>query len=199
MPKRIDWGPWDAQLGVLNDYALAKLIGCTSYAVWNRRKKLGVDPCPTAHDKVDWLIWEDQLGTIPDAKLAEMVGVCRLAVCQARKRMGIPGVVRGNIRAKHEIRWADFEHLMGTMLDEDLAKVVMEQTGKRTTRGRITECRRLRGIKAFLPRRRWTREEELALLVAETIRGFCEEYGRTYDGARDKRRRLQKAAASTAE
>ena len=194
MPKRIDWSPeTDALLGVLNDAELAQQIGCTSFAVWRRRHKLGIDPCPTASDKVDWSLWEHRLGHESDVALAKEMGVHRTTVLQARKRFGIPGTVRGNIRAKHEIRWADFEHLMGKILDGDLAEIVMRATGKKTTRGRVTTARRLRGIKALRPQRRWTEAEEAALMEATTIREFCKEHGRTWDAARDKRRRLKGA------
>ncbi len=41
-PATHDWQKWDAHLGVIPDTHLAKLIGCTTFAVLARRRKLRV-------------------------------------------------------------------------------------------------------------------------------------------------------------
>src|SRR5690554_6065407 len=42
--ERLDWSRWDRLLGKLSDVEIARRMGCSSVAVFKRRRKLGIPP-----------------------------------------------------------------------------------------------------------------------------------------------------------
>jgi hypothetical protein len=105
--SRIDWEPWDAQLGTCRDGTLAARITaagpitCTRDMVRCRRAKMrvsahrGLDPEANC-GKVDWERWEFYLGEMHDGQLRDKikresdVTVTTEAIVKARKARGIP-------------------------------------------------------------------------------------------------------------
>jgi hypothetical protein len=104
--SRVDWGPWDDQLGTCRDGTLAARITaagpvpCTRDMVRCRRAKMrvsahrGVDPEANC-GKVDWERWGFYLGEMFDGKLRDKieceagVSITTEAVAKARESRGI--------------------------------------------------------------------------------------------------------------
>lgn len=98
--RRIKWTPeLDALLTRKPDYEVARLIGCFSQSVAQRRSRLGLPPSRSSFRRL-----RDEhiplLGTMPDLKLMQITGASISSIQRKRSQLGIapfgPGRRRGD-------------------------------------------------------------------------------------------------------
>jgi 5-methylcytosine-specific restriction endonuclease McrA len=109
IPKsiKIDWEKYEHLLGNQSDDSIAILIGCSSGAVINRRKKLNIksykETCGKWFNKknINWEKYEHLLGTMSDIKLAKIIGCPEHFIKQRRYFLKIDSFERPS--NKHEL------------------------------------------------------------------------------------------------
>lgn len=87
-PNSVDWSKM--RLGKRPDGEVAAELGCTTNAVSEARRKLGIAifPDPKTTAKADWS--KVVFGEEPDADLAARLGVAVMTVTKRRRDLGIP-------------------------------------------------------------------------------------------------------------
>lgn len=105
------------QLGQISDTKLAKIIGCSKAAVFQKRKQLNIPAFQPIH------IWKDYeislLGTMHDKELASFMKTSSSVVTSKRLKLGIPPFYD----VRHE--WLPEQlALLGTQTDKKIAKLV---------------------------------------------------------------------------
>lgn len=109
----------------------------------------------------NWKEADEYLGQMPDTELAERFGIPRRLVANRRRNKGIPVMTL----------WGLHSHLLGTMTDVDLGKLL----GKRANT--VTLKRRRMGIEPFLSRREREVEDNLCRTLAQFERQVKTPYG----------------------
>ena len=183
MDKR-NWTPEDdALLGKMFDEQAAKIIGCSTASVTNRRNKLNIQSYLSKlrekkrkelGPKIDPL-----LETMPDKDIAEEVGCAYSYVKKYRKSLNIPAYKTNEIPQ-------EVVELLGKVSDNELSK----KYGY--TRDALHKERLARNIPPFLyksPPHKWT-EEEIEMIGTTPDEIIAEKIGITEGMVSRKRREL---------
>ena len=113
----IDWSKYDHLIGKISDNKIAKMAGCSTPAIKQRRKKLGYPPVQ-GKAVIDWTEYDKHLGLVYDQVLAKIIDCDRSAVALRRKALGIPAY------RDDGIDWAKWDKHLGTEPDSDLARKI---------------------------------------------------------------------------
>ncbi|MGE4293332.1 MAG: hypothetical protein AB7E32_14120 [Desulfovibrio sp.] len=156
MAEEVSWDEIDTLLGIVPDRTLAALSGYTSNAIGQRRIKNYIEPVfglGKWRDDVDWTLVDARLGKVSDSQLARELGVAQGAVWTRRTKKGIPPYKndsgtpqkRTSRPRASNIAWEQYDHMLGTMPDVQLAKIIG------CSRVSVNKRRRELGVPAYSP------------------------------------------------
>ncbi len=88
---RINWQDYEHLLGQIHDTELAKMIGCSPFAIFRRREKYSIPA--KKWTAIDWQKYDYLLGRMMDADLAKKIGCSQAIVNIRRNKLGINGLL----------------------------------------------------------------------------------------------------------
>nr|QOQ33413.1 hypothetical protein [Pseudomonas syringae pv. actinidiae] len=136
MPTKSKIEPFDHLLGEMYDYEVAKMAGTLPAAVCKRRQKKGIAayPLPVLERYLPLM------GKQTDTAISLLSGVAKESIGAFRRSHGI-----AKSQAMSASRLAEFDHLLGTISNAELAR--RAGCSREGIRGRLSRIKQVEGLK----------------------------------------------------